>query len=75
MSGGDGGRDVDVAGTIVESCKAQVDRQSETAIHRRGRDGTVTFKSDKRTHVSLSRFYSGSTWSFVLIPVCVNSLP
>lgn len=33
-----GGRDVDVAGATVESCKAQVDRQSETAVHQRGRN-------------------------------------
>lgn len=62
-----GGCGVDVAGAIVESCKAQVDRQSETAVHRQGRDGTVTLKSDKRTHVlfcvlryPLLRLYSDS---------------
>lgn len=41
MTGGDGGRGVEVAEAIVESCKAQVDRQSETAVHRRVRDGNI----------------------------------
>lgn len=50
MSDGAGGSNVNEVGTIVESCKAQVDCQSKTAVHPRGRDGTITFKSNKRTH-------------------------
>jgi len=55
VTGSAGGCGIDVAGAIVKSCKAQVDHQSEMAIHQQGRNRTVTFKSDKWTHVSLSR--------------------